>query len=106
MSRHTGIQLNADYDLEINVKRDSNGLITQGIVVGDTTYQNQALILECHPGEIKEYPTLGVGLNDIVNDNEFEMWKRSIMENLEADGLQITTLEIDKNGLTLEAKYK
>jgi hypothetical protein len=106
MARNIGIQLNGDYDLDIKVKRDSNGLITQGIVIGDTTYQNQALILECHPGEIKEYPTLGVGLNDVVNDHDFEMWKRSITENLEADGMQISKLDIDNTGLTLEAKYK
>ncbi len=81
-------------------------MITRGLVVGDTTYQNQALLLGCQKGEIKEYPTAGVGLNDVINDHDFEMWKRSITEQFEADGMLIKQLKLNEKGLTLEAKYK
>lgn len=93
----TGIQLNADYDLFVK-----NGKM----VLGETTPQNQALILLAHKGEFKEHPLMGVGLPDIVNDHDFNAWKREITEQLEADGQRIDKLELNADGLTLEAVYK
>lgn len=75
-------------------------------VIGETTAQNQAFILMAHKGDFKEYPLLGVGLQDITNDHDFPAWKRLITEQLEADGQQIDKLEITNEGMTLEAKYK
>jgi len=92
-----GIQLHTDYDL----------LIVNGAMqLGETTPQNQALILGAQKGEFKELPLLGVGLADIVNDHDFAAWKREITEQLERDGQRIDKLEINSQGLTLEAKYK
>lgn len=103
--KHTGIQLNKDYDLDIAVQRDGNGLIVAGLVIGDTAYQNQALLLMCQPGEFKESPTVGVGIGDIANDHDFALWRRAITEQLEADGMQINTLILTDKGLTLDAQY-
>lgn len=93
----TGIQLNSDYDLLIK-----NGTMT----LGETTPQNQALIMTAHKGEFKEYPLLGVGLEDMVNDHDFKAWKRKITDQLEQDGQRIEKLELTESGLTLEASYK
>jgi len=101
-----GIQLNEDYDLKVQVRRDASGVIVSGLQVGDVTYQNQALILSSQKGEIKESPLTGVGINDICNDNNFSIWKREITEQLERDGQRIDKLEINEKGLTLEAKYR
>jgi len=87
--RNKGVQLNKDYDLDIQVRKDAKGLIVSGMQVGDVTYQNQALILLVQKGEIKVSPLTGIGINDICNDNEFAMWKREITEQLERDGQQI-----------------
>lgn len=57
-------------DLQVSTERDALGLIAQGLESGDTTYQNQAIILQASKGEFKEYPTLGVGISDMVNDHE------------------------------------
>lgn len=96
----TGIQLYSDdgqrYDL----------LLRPHITLGETTAQNQALILATRKGEWKESPLLGVGLEDIVNDHDFSGWKRLIAEQLEMDGQQIDLLTIDGKGLRLEAHYK
>ena len=92
-----GLQLNSDYDLLIE-----NGTLT----LGETTPQNQAVILDAHKGEIKEYPLLGVGLSDIVNDHDFNAWKREITEQLELDGQRIEKLELSESVLTLTAVYK
>jgi hypothetical protein len=102
----TGIQLGGDYDLSIKVIRDATGKITGGWQTGETTAQNQALILICQKGELKEQPTVGIGLNDICNDDDFRLWKREITEQIERDGQQITELILDEKGLKLEAKYR
>ena len=44
-----GIQL-TDYDVNIDVKRDGDGHIASGLVLGDILAQNQALILSMHKG--------------------------------------------------------
>jgi hypothetical protein len=100
-----GIQLNNDYDLDVKVKKDTTGKILSGLVVGDVTVQNQAVILLAQKGEFKEYPVVGIGINDICNDSDFRLWKREITEQIEKDGQQISRLELNEKGLILEAKY-
>ena len=105
----TGIALIADgngYDLKMEVKHDATGKITQGVVLEETTPQNQTMILVANPGEFKEHPAWGVGIGNIINDHDFARWRRKIREQIEADGQRITKLEITEKGLTLEAKYK
>lgn len=94
-------------DLQMTVQRDAAGLIAQGLEIGVTTFQNQALILQASKGEFKEYPTLGVGISDILGDNEATGWKREIALQLEADGMKVKTVDLDlkNNKLTIDAKY-
>jgi hypothetical protein len=100
-----GILLDNNYDLIIQVRRDAQGKISGGLSVGDVTYQNQALLLLAHKGEFKENPTAGVGITDMVNDNDFALWKREIANQIEGDGQRITRLSLDEKGLVLEASY-
>lgn len=104
--KNIGIQLIDDYDLSLKVKKDESGKILSGLIVGDVTYQNQAMILLGQKGEFKESPTVGIGINDICNDSDFRLWKREITEQIESDGQRITKLELNEKGLVLEAKYK
>jgi hypothetical protein len=100
-----GIQLTQEFDLRINVVRDANGLIVSGMAVGDVTAQNQAAILMAQKSEFKEYPCVGVGLNDIINDDNAMYWEAEIAGQLKADGQRITRLSLDERGLILEAAY-
>jgi hypothetical protein len=101
----TGIQLTKDFDLLVKVIRDASGLIVSGMVVGDVTAQNQAAILMAQKGEFKEHPTAGVGLNDIINDNNAMYWEKEIAQQLISDGQRITRLSLNEKGLILEAAY-
>jgi hypothetical protein len=108
MAVKTAIQLTGTgntYELLIQVKRPG-GIITQGIAIGDVTYQNQAMLLMAQKGELKEYPTVGVGLSDIVNDENLTGWKAEIIAQFEDDGQRIDKLILNEKGLTLGAKYK
>lgn len=103
--KKTGIQLTNDLELAINVVRDANGLIISGITVGDTLYQNQYMILTAQKGEFKENPTLGVGINDLANDDDLNEWKKSIREEFTKDGLKINKLILTSSGMEIKADY-
>ncbi len=108
MAKSTGILLDpATGDLAVSAGRDVSGLIAQGLEVGTTTFQNQALILQARKGEFKEYPTLGVGISDILGDDETTGWKREIALQLETDGMKVKSIELDltTNKLTIDAEY-
>lgn len=106
----TGIQatLSPDrrgYDLLLDVRRDTQGRITQGICLSEATPQNQAFLLVAHKGEFKEHPTIGVGMADMLNDHDFAYWRRLITYEFERDGQTIDRLELNDKGLTIEAHY-
>lgn len=84
------------YDIKISGGR---------IQLEETTAQNQTLILVAHKGEFKEHPMLGVGISDMINDHNFDHWKREITHQLEADGQQVNKLEITNKGIELDATY-
>ncbi|MDL2290426.1 hypothetical protein LJB95_03380 [Paludibacteraceae bacterium OttesenSCG-928-F17] len=97
-------------DLAIKVTRDAQGLITGGLVVGDIQKQNQAIIINMQPGEIKGAPQMGVGIDDMLLSSEALLYKHRIREQLEDDGYEIEHLEIeitpdDKVDIQLNAKY-
>lgn len=76
------------------------------MAVGEVTEQNQYLLLITHQGEWKEFPLVGVGIGDLVNDNDLMKWKRAIGEALEQDGQTIETLELTTDKLTIKASYR
>lgn len=57
-----GILLSTDFDVIIEPSRDSEGKITSGLVLGDTTDQNAVMVLQLFQGNLKEDPLLGAGL--------------------------------------------
>lgn len=108
MAKDIGILIDpATGDLQVSLERNAQGLITQGLAVGYTAYQNQAVILQAFKGEFKEYPTLGVGISDILGDHEATGWKREIALQLETDGMTVKEVDFDitKNKLIIDAEY-
>lgn len=104
--RGIGILLNDEYDLQVKPVRDATGKIVSGLQVGNTLYQNQAVILICHSGEITEMPQLGVGIEDMLLDNDYLMWKRSIRLNMEMDLQKVNDVIFSKDKkLKIEASY-
>ncbi len=76
------------------------------MAVDEVTEQNQYLLLKTHAGEWKEFPLVGVGIDDLVNDHDLERWERTISEALEQDGQVIEKLELTTDKLNIIAKYK
>lgn len=76
-----------------------------GLVVGDILRQNQALLLMLHKGELKEHPAVGVGISDMLLDNDPIYWRTSVKEQLEMDGQLVESVKITRTGIQIEATY-
>lgn len=106
MAKETGILLDVTGDLDIVVVRDSEGKITRGLQPGDVTVQNVNAILKGQPGEFKEVPTVGVGIDNMLLDHDYLLYKHKIRQQLTAEGMQINSLEIVNQDIDINANYK
>ena len=106
MNRDIGIRISDEWEPEVVVIRDTEGKIRGGLVVGNILEQNQAMLLLCHKGEIKEFGEIGLGIEDMLNDNELDRWKRDITYMLSQDGMKVKRLEIGEEEIRLEAEYE
>lgn len=61
-----GLILNAEFDLVVSADKDANGLIAEGVAIGDNTDQCAALVLSMAQGDLKEDPLLGCGLTRFI----------------------------------------
>lgn len=107
MAKNIGILIDPETgDLQIDPRRNDQNVYVQGLQVGEVTIQNQAAILQAMKGELKEYPTLGVGITNIANDHETTGWAREITAQLKADGMRVNDVEVDitNNKLTVDAE--
>lgn len=75
------------------------------LALGDTLRQNQALLLLLHKGELKERPAVGVGISDMLLDNDPIYWRTSIKEQLEMDGQKVGSVKIMRDGIQIESTY-
>lgn len=75
------------------------------LMTGDILRQNQALILTLHNGELKERPAVGVGISDMLLDNDPIYWRTRIKEQLEMDGQTVGDVRITLSGIEIEARY-
>lgn len=104
--RGTGILLNDEYDFQVKPERGSSGKIERGLVIGRSLFQNQAIIIGCHAGEISESPQLGVGIEDMLLDNDYPLWRRAIRMNMERDGQTVNDVVFSKHKrLSIDADY-
>lgn len=99
-----GMRLKA-WEPEIDVRRDIDGRIEQGIAIGDTLRQNQALLLTLHQGELKETACLGCGISDMLLDHDPIYWRSMIREQLEMDGQTVEKVKVTRSGIEIESTY-
>lgn len=101
-----GIQLANSYDIDIKVTKDAQGRIVSGLVVGNILAQNQAIILQLHKGELKDNPSVGVGITDMLLDHNPLAWRTAIQEQLERDGQKVDSVKINSaGGIEIVASY-
>ena len=106
-----GIQLtdgsSQDIDLKIEVVRVSDGKITNGLVLGNTMNQNQAMILIANPGDFKFNPTMGVAIDELILDNDYLRFRHRVREHFAKDGLKVKSVQLsDGKPLLIDASYE
>lgn len=99
-----GIQLK-DYDIAVKVKRDRFGRIESGLIVGDILHQNQAIILTMNKGDLKENPSVGVGLLDMVLEHNLMAIRNEIRQQLEMDGQKVNSINVTSKAVQIDANY-
>ncbi|MEI2758964.1 MAG: oxidase [Bacteroidia bacterium] len=99
MAEVKDILIDADYDLVI---KDGD------LVIGESTDQHQLCILLANKGQYKQFPDVGVGINEFLQD-EVDLGDLSseINEQFEKDGMRITSLKLESiESLRVEAYYQ
>jgi len=99
-----GIQL-TDYDIAVKVKRDKYGKIISGLEVGNILHQNQAIILTIRKGDLKENPSVGVGLPDMVLEHDLMAIRNEIRQQLEMDGQTVNDVKVTSSRVMIDANY-
>lgn len=88
----------ADYDTMV-----SNG----DFVAGESTQQHQALLILTEKGELREYPTRGVGAQTwICDDVSFGDFRAEVKRQFELDGMKVYSLRGSNTNLVTEAYYE
>ncbi len=91
------ILLDSDFDV---LEKDGD------FAVGDATYQHQALLLKASPGEVKQSPTAGVGMDAFLLDENPGLLLREIRSQFTKDGMQVSRVSISPEGeLDIKATY-
>jgi len=94
----TDIILNKTGDLDIQ-----NG----DIILGYSDNQHQEHILLANKGDYKEFPELGVGINNMLNEDDYMPFLIESKKNLEYDGMKINNIKFEENGnLNIDGYYK
>lgn len=92
------ILLDNTYDLQIT---------NSDFVLGDATHQNQGLILLASPGEFRQFPFVGVGLRQYLNDDRASEIATVLTQQLRLDGMVVREVEMDRSGgLKINAYYE
>ncbi|GAF05601.1 hypothetical protein [Saccharicrinis fermentans] len=76
-------------------------------VTGASDDQHVEMLLELNKGELKENPTVGIGLNKFLKqqNTSLNQIKREIKVGLKTDGYTVTDLSISEDG-SFELDYK
>lgn len=91
------IGLDTDYDLAIE---------EGDFVVKDSTYQHAEIMMLAEKGDLRQYPFLGVGIKNYINDDSFVELPVEIEKQLDLDKAKIIKLQVFETGkVELDISY-
>lgn len=102
-----GILLDDNYNLKIEPVRLANGLIASGLVVGNIDYQRCRIIIEAQKGEIKEFPTLGFGIDNYLKSvtiQKRQQFTTELTKELKSDGMTTARIVVGDDLSQFEIK--
>lgn len=76
-------------------------------VIGDSDEQHQRDILKAYKGEFKASPEVGVGIEQMLNDDNIVPFLIEAKKMLEYDGMKINNISFaEGDKLIIDGKYK
>ncbi len=72
------------------------------IALGDTQPQQEYLMLATRPGDWKESPTLGIGIEDAAADDDTQYWVRETLEQFRRVGLAVKGVEFTGDSIQIK----
>lgn len=94
----TDLLLDETYDIKI-----ADG----DLVAGESTQQHQALLILIDKGELREFPTRGVGAQTWLNDDvEVGDFNAEVKRQFELDGIRVLAINGQIENLKIEAYYQ
>ncbi|WP_165020138.1 hypothetical protein [Dysgonomonas sp. ZJ279] len=98
-----GILVDENNELQVSVQRDKQGLITQGLVLGNIDYQRCKFIIIAQKGEFKQVPTLGLGIDIYLKKpiaaHEKQRFITELKSELSSDGVK-AQIRIEGNDIS------
>lgn len=91
------LMLTEDFDLQV-----ANG----DLVVGDATFQSQELLILMMPGELRQFPTRGVGVRNYLLEDQAGGLNGAIKRELERDGVQVDRIRKQGETLQISGQYE
>lgn len=91
-----------DLLLDINMELDiKNG----DFVTGESTEQNQKLLLLTNKGEWKQNPLVGIGVESFLKDDDAAGLLAEIKAQFEKDGMEVHNINFENGNLNIDATY-
>jgi len=93
---------------EILLDANNDIIISDGdFAIGRSDEQNQKLILISNKGEWKAHPEVGVGIEEMLNDDAYTELLIETKKQLQYDGMQINNVSYTSDGkLNIDGNYK
>lgn len=94
--------------MDILLDRETDDLLIENgdFVIGRSDEQQQKLILIAEKGEWKEFPELGVGIDKMLDNEEYNELLITAKKNLKYDGMQIRNISFNPSGkLHIDGNY-
>lgn len=76
------------------------------LVIGESTRQHQLLLLVTEPGELRRFPTRGVGINNYLSDEDNGQLRLAIKKEYEADGMKVSQIRAIGSKVNVEGSYE
>lgn len=96
MSTPADILLDNDLDIKI---------VDGDFAIGDSTYQNQKLLLICGKNDVKQYPSACVGLDTYLDDESPADMHRAIRMEFTGDGMKVKSIKTIEGKINIDAPY-
>lgn len=97
MANPRDILLDDDFDLKI---------VDGDFVIGDSTEQNEMLLLLLNKGEVKQFPDGTVGAVTYKDDEGPSALLQEISEKFAADGMKVNRVAVENGKIKTDAVYK